>query len=103
MVDQTNSPPPENVRLAAAIVDKWVREQEQAQPRPEPVCVVETAIAKFTRTIRPDDPPQMPPWSAATVVPGLDLRAADRFMQQRRDRSDKPAPMPPWRDPRGSA
>jgi hypothetical protein len=94
----TGHPPPPDVQEAAAKVQAWL---DQQKPAASAVTrAPETAIDRFKRTARPDDPPVMPPWSAASITPGLDLRAADRFLQQRRDRPDKPVPMPEWKDPR---
>lgn len=99
--EQTAKPgdlPPIEIHAHALKVQEHLRSHSSSEQHPRV-----DAFQKFRQTVRSDDPPQMPPWSAASVTPGLDLPAAERFMAQRRDRPDKPAPQEPWRDPRGSA
>jgi hypothetical protein len=52
--------PPEDVKRAAAIVDRWVTEQEQPQARVQPQRV--DAFDKFMRHVREDAPKQQPAW-----------------------------------------
>jgi hypothetical protein len=100
-------PPPE-VAAAAAVVDAWLKGQPASATAvtttPAPRQQIESAIERFTNTVRSDDPPERPAWDGSLAFAGNapPQRAADRFMQQRRDRSDVPVPMPPWRDPRGT-
>jgi hypothetical protein len=108
MTDNPNKPP-EAVQRAAEIVSAWLKDQPvpgtAVTTTPAPRQQIESAIQKYMGTERSDTPPERPAWDGSLAFAGNapPQRAADRFMQQRRDRGEKPALMPPWRDPRGDA
>jgi hypothetical protein len=53
--------PPSHVAAAQQRCQAWLEAQKSASAVPR----VESAIDKFERTVRPDDPPQMPAWDPA--------------------------------------